>query len=88
MQLTIDELRVILAKAIGEEDEDFPDGFADTPLDALGIDSLSLIETVHEAGRAKGVRLDEGKVPHSGTPTTLLSSLNEQLDALAPPAKR
>lgn len=84
--LTIDELRLMLCKALGEDESTMPTDFVTTPLVALGVDSLALIETVGEVGHSKGVRLGDADLTNVTTPGDLLGALNGLLQAARQPA--
>ncbi|MGA6161601.1 acyl carrier protein [Amycolatopsis magusensis] len=76
--LTLDQLRHLLRESAGaDEDVDLDGDILDTGFEALGYDSIALIETVARIGRDHGVRLDDDAVTTVRTPRELLELVND-----------
>ncbi len=84
-EITIDDLRRILRVAAGQDESTDLDGdILDVTFNALGYDSLALLET---AGRIErewggGSKLDDATIIDAQTPRALLAAVNEQLVAV------
>ncbi|MFI6025839.1 acyl carrier protein [Amycolatopsis magusensis] len=76
--LTLDQLRHLLRESAGaDEDVDLDGDILDTGFEALGYDSIALIETVARIGREHGVRFDDDAVTTVRTPRELLELVND-----------
>lgn len=73
--LTIDELARILAECAGEDGELAGD-IHDVDFDALGYDSLAIIETAAQIKRRHGVEIPDQLVAELRTPRELLDAVN------------
>ena len=79
---TLDDLRTVLRDAAG--DGDGLDGdILDVPLDELGYDSVSLLETSGRIERERGIALDDSTLSGAVTPRAFIAAVNEQLAATA-----
>ncbi|MFI0234838.1 acyl carrier protein [Streptomyces sp. NPDC017086] len=83
-ELTLDNLRRILTEGAGaDENVDLDGDILDVPFEALGYESLALLETGSRIEREYGISLDEEVLAVVNTPRALLSSVNAQLRAAA-----
>ncbi|POM23764.1 Actinorhodin polyketide synthase acyl carrier protein [Actinomadura rubteroloni] len=79
-QLTIDDLRRILREAAGDvQDIDLDGDVMDLEFEAIGYDSLALLEAGSRIERAHGITLDDGLISEAATPRDLLTAVNEVL---------
>jgi act minimal PKS acyl carrier protein len=77
MQLTLDDLKRILLEGAGtEEGVDLDGDILDTPFDALGYDSLALLETAARITREYRIELDDDATTAAKTPRELLTLVN------------
>ncbi|GAA4827550.1 acyl carrier protein [Saccharopolyspora rosea] len=80
MQLTLDELRRILAECSGAEAEEHPGSdVLDTAFDDLGYDSLALIETGARIKQEYGITIPEDELTELRTPRDMLDIVNHAL---------
>jgi act minimal PKS acyl carrier protein len=87
--MTIDELRGILVScAGGEETAALQGDIADAPLDALGYDSLALMETAARLKVDHGVVLPDEQISKVGTLGELLGLVNDRIGAPDPERSR
>ncbi|MCI0386884.1 acyl carrier protein [Streptomyces sp. CNQ085] len=78
-EFTIDDLRRILLEGAGaEEDVDLDGDILDVPFEALGYESLALLETGSRIEREYGITLDEDALGVAGTPRVLIAAVNLQ----------
>ncbi|MER7312125.1 MULTISPECIES: acyl carrier protein [Streptomyces] len=78
--LTLSDLLVLLRECAGEEESvDLGGDVEDVPFDALGYDSLALLNTVGRIERDHGIRLGDGAVEKATTPRALLEMTNAAL---------
>lgn len=83
-EFTLDDLRRILTEGAGaDESVDLDGDILDVPFEALGYESLALLETGSRIEREYGISLDEEVLAVVNTPRALLSSVNAQLRAAA-----
>jgi minimal PKS acyl carrier protein len=77
---TLDDLKATLRQAAGvAEGVDLDGDILDTEFDALGYESLALLEAGSLVERAYGIALDEGAVNDARTPRAFLDVVNSQL---------
>lgn len=77
-EVTIDDLRRILRECAGETDGVDLDGdILDVEFEALGYDSLALLETAGQLGHEYGVELDDEVATSARTPRDLLKVVND-----------
>ncbi|WP_406456018.1 acyl carrier protein [Streptomyces sp. NBC_00876] len=78
----LDDLRRILREAAGaEEGVDLDADILDTTFDALGYESLALLETGGRIEREYGIALDDDTLTDADTPRALIDVVNTQLTA-------
>lgn len=83
-QFTLDDLRRILQEGAGTDDGvDLDGNILDTPFEALGYDSLALLETGGRIEREYGISLEDGALTNSSTPRELVELVNSILPARA-----
>ncbi|MHC5907766.1 acyl carrier protein [Streptomyces sp. S6] len=83
-EFTLDDLRRILTEGAGaDESVDLDGDILDMPFEALGYESLALLETGSRIEREYTISLDEEVLAVVNTPRALLSSVNAQLRAAA-----
>ncbi|MFF3916338.1 acyl carrier protein [Streptomyces sp. NPDC001852] len=83
-EFTLEDLKRILRDAAGtEEGVDLEGEILDTELEALGYESLALLETAGRIEREYDITLDDSVVTDAKTPRALLELVNEQLLATA-----
>lgn len=76
-RVTIDDLKRILRECAGESDGvDLDDDILDVEFEALGYDSLALLETAGQLGHEYGVELDDDATTSARTPRDLLAMVN------------
>ena len=77
---TLDDLRRILLEAAGaEEGVDLTGDIIDTEFEALGYESLALLETGSRIEREYGISLEDSALFEATTPGALIDSVNERL---------
>jgi act minimal PKS acyl carrier protein len=75
--VTIDDLKRILRTCAGEtEDVDLDGDILDVEFDALGYDSLALLETAAQLSQEYHVELDDDATIAARTPRELLGLVN------------
>lgn len=80
MQFTLDDLRrILLASAGADENVDLDGDILDLTFDALGYESLALLETGSRIEREYVITLDESALADATTPRQLLNVVNTQL---------
>jgi act minimal PKS acyl carrier protein len=80
----LDDLRRILLEGAGAaEHVDFDGDILDTEFDALGYESLALLETSSRIEREYCIALDESAVADAATPRALIDLVNSHLKAAA-----
>lgn len=83
-EFTLEDLRRILREAAGtEEGVDLEGDILDTELEALGYESLALLETAGRIEREYDITLDDSVVTDAKTPRALLELVNAQLPTTA-----
>ncbi|MFD7528596.1 MULTISPECIES: acyl carrier protein [unclassified Streptomyces] len=83
-ELTIDQLKDFLHKAIGEDESVDLDGdVLDTSFADLGFDSLAVIDTTSKVERHFSIKLPENEAGEARTPRALLDLVNRELEAPA-----
>ncbi|MGW1838783.1 acyl carrier protein [Streptomyces sp. NPDC002067] len=81
---TLDDLKLILRTGAGtDEGVDLDGDVLDTDFEALGYESLAMLETGSRIERAYDITLDEEALAEARTPRTLIGIVNEHLAALA-----
>ncbi|KIF71360.1 actinorhodin polyketide synthase acyl carrier protein [Streptomyces sp. AcH 505] len=76
------DLKQILLEAAGaEEGVDFEGDFLDTEFEALGYESLALLETGGRIERTYGIALDDDVLTNALTPRALIGVVNDLLTA-------
>jgi act minimal PKS acyl carrier protein len=79
---TLDSLRRILLEAAGEEEGvDLNGDIIDVEFQALGYESLALLETGSRIEREYEIALDDSAVTGTVTPRGLIDIVNSQLSA-------
>jgi act minimal PKS acyl carrier protein len=79
-----DDLKRILLEGAGAAEYiDFDGDIMDTEFDALGYESLALLETSGRIEREYGITLDESAVADAVTPRALIDLVNSHLKAAA-----
>ncbi|ROQ66591.1 act minimal PKS acyl carrier protein [Streptomyces sp. 840.1] len=79
-QFTLADLKQILLEAAGAaEDVDFDGDVLDTHFDALGYESLALLETAGRIERAYDIALGDDVLTKAETPRALIDVVNELL---------
>ncbi|MFF4501940.1 acyl carrier protein [Streptomyces sp. NPDC001401] len=80
LQFTEDDLKRILHAAAGAEEEGAADGdFLDLEFEALGYESLALLETCSRIEREYGVSLADDTLADAITPRLLVEAVNRHL---------
>ncbi|MFE9769596.1 acyl carrier protein [Streptomyces sp. NPDC005808] len=83
-EFTLDDLRRILLEAAGaDEGVDLDGDILDVPFDALGYESLALLETGGRIEREYGIVLDEELLGDADTPRALIAAVTQHLSAVA-----
>ncbi|NED81170.1 acyl carrier protein [Streptomyces sp. SID11233] len=78
----LDDLRRILREAAGTDEEvDLDADILDTTFDALGYESLALLETGGRIEREYGIALDDDTLTDAETPRALIDVVNARLTA-------
>jgi minimal PKS acyl carrier protein len=85
VQFTIDELNRTLYTLAGEEDAPFSigDDIADVDFVDLGIDSLTLFNTLHRIQRDYSIELPDEVVIELSTPRELFDEITRQLSRIS-----
>lgn len=79
---TLDDLRSTLRQAAGvAEDVDLDGDILDTDFEALGYESLALLEVGSLVEREYGISLDEVAINDARTPRAFIDVVNTQLAA-------
>lgn len=79
---TLDDLRRILREGAGaDEGVDLDGDIADAEFEALGYESLALLETSGRIEREYGITLDEEPLAAARTPQALVLLVNANLSA-------
>ncbi|MCO1576045.1 acyl carrier protein [Crossiella sp. SN42] len=79
-QLTLDELKEFLARAVGEDETVALDGdILDTNLMDLGFDSLAIIDTTSRLERHFKIKVPESAAADIETPRHLIDLVNQQV---------
>ncbi|WP_405644132.1 acyl carrier protein [Streptomyces uncialis] len=79
---TVDDLKSILREGAGaDEAVDLDGDILDAEFDALGYESLAMLETAGRIEREYGISLDEEIFADARTPRALIALVNEQLRA-------
>jgi len=82
-QLTIDVLKRILREAAGEDESiDLEGDILNLDFQALGYDSLALLETGGRIEREYAIQLDDTTITEAETPRALLAAVNDRLAAV------
>jgi act minimal PKS acyl carrier protein len=77
---TLADLRRILLEGAGaDEESDLQGDILDREFEALGYESLALLETASRIEREYGVTLDDSVLSGTTTPKTLIDVVNAQL---------
>ncbi|MEV6421199.1 acyl carrier protein [Streptomyces sp. NPDC051662] len=77
---TIDDLKSILREGAGaDEGVDLDGDILDAEFDALGYESLAMLETAGRIEREYGISLDEELFADARTPRALIALVNQQL---------
>ena len=75
--IALDDLRRILRESAGADDDVALDGeILDTEFEALGYDSLALMETAARISREYGIPIDDDALLMARTPRGLLDLVN------------
>jgi len=83
-KLTLTGLMRIMRECAGEdENTDFSGDILNADFDALGYDSIALLETAGRIQREYGVNLADDVVTEANTPRALLSLVNKAIDDAA-----
>ncbi|MFI2431156.1 acyl carrier protein [Streptomyces sp. NPDC018693] len=78
--ITIDDLRRIIARGLGIEEEDGPDAdILDRTFEELGCDSLAVMETAAVLQREFGIVIPDDELFDSHTPRALLDRANSEV---------
>ncbi|MEV5516732.1 acyl carrier protein [Streptomyces flaveolus] len=81
---TLDDLRRILREAAGaDEGVDLDGDILGTEFEALGYESLALLETGGRIEREYGITLDDDTLAEARTPGELIDAVNARLTAAA-----
>ncbi|WP_020672330.1 acyl carrier protein [Amycolatopsis nigrescens] len=81
-EFTIAELRKVLRESAGQtEGIDLEGDILDVAFDALGYDSLALLETARRIETSRAVVFDDSMIVDATTPRALLTVVNERLAA-------
>ncbi|MGV9693195.1 acyl carrier protein [Streptomyces sp. NPDC003444] len=79
-EFTLEDLKRILLEGAGaEEGVDLDGDILDTEFEALGYESLALLETASRIEREYGIALDDDVFTDNRTPRALLVAVNGQL---------
>lgn len=72
----LDDLKRILIEGSGDPETDLNEAVLDTEFDALGYDSLAMLETASRVDREFGVVLDDSTVTEATTPRAFIAAVN------------
>ncbi|MEV3853804.1 acyl carrier protein [Streptomyces sp. NPDC050095] len=79
---TLDDLRRVLREAAGaDEGVDLDGDILDSEFEALGYESLALLETGGRIEREWGITLDDDTLVEARTPAALIDAVNSLLSA-------
>ncbi|MFG2296204.1 phosphopantetheine-binding protein [Streptomyces sp. NPDC048603] len=79
-EFTFDDLKRILREGAGtDEDVDLDGDILDTEFEALGYESLAMLETGGRIEREFGITLDDDTVTDATTPRALIEAVNALL---------
>ncbi|MFE9365653.1 phosphopantetheine-binding protein [Streptomyces sp. NPDC006978] len=79
-EFTLDDLRHILLEGAGaDEGVDLEGDILDVQFEALGYESLALLETGSRIEREYAIVLDEDLLTDADTPRALITAVNEHL---------
>ena len=79
-EMTLSDLREILAEAAGEdEDIELAGDIIDAPFVELGYDSLALIETTARIRQRFGASIPDEQIAELPTPRAMLDAVNTSL---------
>jgi len=79
-EFTANDLRRILLEGAGaDEGVDLDGDILDVRFEALGYESLALLETGSRIEREYGITLDEDALAVANTPRALIATVNSQL---------
>ncbi|MFI7118838.1 acyl carrier protein [Amycolatopsis sp. NPDC049868] len=81
---TLEDLKRVLREGSGETD-DLDGEILDVEFEALGYESLALLETTSRIERELGIVLDEEAVALANTPRALVDLVNAQLPSASLP---
>lgn len=82
LEFTLDDLRRILLEGAGaDEGVDLGADILDVQFEALGYESLALLETGSRIEREYGIDLDEDALTNADTPRALIAAVNQHLSA-------
>ncbi|MET9608674.1 acyl carrier protein [Streptomyces sp. NPDC006512] len=82
-EFTFEDLKRILLEGAGaDEGVDLDGDVLDTDFEALGYESLALLETGGRIEREFGITLDDDVFADHTTPRSLVGAINESLKAL------
>ncbi|MGW7316676.1 acyl carrier protein [Streptomyces sp. NPDC054854] len=82
-EFTFEDLKRILLEGAGaDEGVDLDGDILDSDFEALGYESLALLETGGRIEREFGVTLDDDVFSDHTTPRSLVAAINESLQAL------
>ncbi|MFC8076480.1 acyl carrier protein [Streptomyces sp. NPDC057307] len=83
-RMTVDDLKRILLEAGGEDEgTDLSGDIGEVAFDALGYDSLALLEATSRIQREYDLELEDEVLAEAGTPSALIGIVNERLAASA-----
>ncbi|MFC8870494.1 acyl carrier protein [Streptomyces sp. NPDC057148] len=83
-ELTIDELKVFLLRAVGEDESiDLSGDILHASLPELGFDSLAVIATTSALEQHFGIKLGDDEASDLQTPTDFLDVFNRRLAQVA-----
>lgn len=78
MSIRPNQLLTVLADCSGNQElVGIGNDALDTDFDALGLDSLAVLESVARIGREHGIHISDEEVHDLGTPLALLNRLNQ-----------
>lgn len=77
---TLDDLKQILREGAGtDEGVDLDGAILDSEFEALGYESLAMLETAGRIERQYGISLDEDALAEARTPRALIAMVDEHL---------
>ncbi|MBA6437043.1 acyl carrier protein [Streptomyces sp. GMR22] len=81
-QFTVEDLKRILREGSGaDESVDLDGDILDADFEALGYESLAMLETGGRIEREYGITLDDTELTDARTPRTLVGVVNARLSA-------